>query len=131
MASSFAEGSSLSVTRSNAVRLLKDFDIEWWFAPLRALGDMGSAELVAELLVLQRQGEFDKKETTSVISNAKITGNVLEFDFLTPLAQSYNRKTIVKAIFNNNKLDVAWISALTGGVESDYGDSLYVNHDYV
>lgn len=49
--------SSLSVTRSNAARLLKDFDIEWWFAPLKKMADLGSAELIAGLLILQRQGE--------------------------------------------------------------------------
>jgi hypothetical protein len=58
--SRFNEGggaSSLSVTRTNAARLLKDFDIEWWFAPLNNMGDLGSAELIAGLLILQRQGE--------------------------------------------------------------------------
>ena len=49
--------SSLSVTRSNAARLLKDFEIEWWFAPLKKMADLCSAELVAGLLILQRQGE--------------------------------------------------------------------------
>ena len=56
-ATSFAEGSSLSVSRSNAARLLKDFEIEWWFAPLEKMTDVGAAELVARLLILQRQAE--------------------------------------------------------------------------
>ena len=58
--SRFNEGggaSSLSVTRSNAARLLKDFDVEWWFAPLNSMSDLGSADLIAGLLILQRQGE--------------------------------------------------------------------------
>ena len=58
--SRFNEGggaSSLSVTRTNAARLLKDFDVEWWFAPLNNMGDLGSAELISGLLILQRQGE--------------------------------------------------------------------------
>ena len=58
--SRFNEGggaSSLSVTRTNAVRLLKDFKVEWWFAPLESMGDLGSADLIAGLLILQRQGE--------------------------------------------------------------------------
>jgi hypothetical protein len=54
---SIAEGASLSVTRTVAARLLKDFDVEWWFAPLESMKDLGSAELIAELLILQRQGE--------------------------------------------------------------------------
>lgn len=58
--SRFNEGggaSSLSVTRTNAARLLKDFDVEWWFAPLSNMGDLGSPELISGLLILQRQGE--------------------------------------------------------------------------
>merc|ERR1711991_524807 len=75
----FAEGSSLSVTRTIPARLLKDFgmyttnidasriiyesnthdylmypvDVEWWFAPLRSMKDLGPADLIAKLLVLQ------------------------------------------------------------------------------
>ena len=48
--------------------------------------DLGSPNLIAKLLVLQRQGEFEKKETSSEIFNAVIKGdddNVLEFEFLT------------------------------------------------
>ena len=58
--SRFNEGggaSSLSVTRTNAIRLLKDFEVEWWFAPLNSMKDLGSADLIAGLLILQRQGE--------------------------------------------------------------------------
>lgn len=60
--SRFNEGgsaSSLSVTRTQAGRLLKDFNIEWWFAPLNSMKDLGSPELIAGLLILQRQGEVD------------------------------------------------------------------------
>ena len=54
-ASTLVEASSLSITRSNAAQLLKDFDIDWWFSPLNSISDVGSAELIAELLILQRQ----------------------------------------------------------------------------
>lgn len=53
---SFLKGASVSVTRTGARRLLKDFGIEWWFGPLAKLQDLGSAALIAELLILQRQG---------------------------------------------------------------------------
>lgn len=57
-ASTFVEASSLSVTKSNAAQLLKDFEIDWWFSPLNSIADVGSAELIAELLILQRQVKF-------------------------------------------------------------------------
>jgi hypothetical protein len=58
--SRFNEGgsaSSLSVTRTQSLRLLKDFNVDWWFAPINSMKDLGSPELIAGLLILQRQGE--------------------------------------------------------------------------
>ena len=122
----FVEGSSLSITRTNAARLLKDFDIEWWFSPLTTMKDVGSADLIAKLLILQRQGEFEKKQTTSEILNAKITDtNELTFDFDTPLASSVLRRTIVKSYLRNNILVTVWLSALVSVFdEGGYGSSL-------
>lgn len=129
---SFVEGASLSVTRSQPVRLLKDFNVEWWFAPLNKMGDMGDPEFVARLLILQRQGEFEKKVTASEIVKASIDGNVLEFEFVTPLAQEVKRKTVARAIFTPptaafppGRIDIAWISALSGVFDSEYGTKLY------
>jgi hypothetical protein len=51
----FVEGSSLSVTKSRARQLLKDMKIDWWFDNLKSINDLGSANLIAELLILQRQ----------------------------------------------------------------------------
>jgi len=59
-ASTFIEASSLSITKTNAAQLLKDFEIDWWFSPLNSISDVGSAQLVAELLVLQRQVTFTR-----------------------------------------------------------------------
>ena len=73
IASSFVEACSMSITKTNAPRLLKDFDIEWWFAPLNKLTDLGSAELITKLLILQRQGEFEKKITPSEILISEFT----------------------------------------------------------
>eukprot|EP01038_Epipyxis_sp_PR26KG_P005816 gene5816-8022_t len=109
-ANSFAEGASLSVTKTNPNRLLKDFDIEWWFAPIKKMSDIGPPELIANLLVLQRQGEFIKRITPSTISDAKIIDNVLTFEFSTPLAEGIDRKTIVKAILYDSNVLVNWVS---------------------
>jgi len=127
VASSFVEGASLSITKTNPSRLLKDFDIDWWFAPLNSFGDMGTPLLVAELLVLQRQGDFLKRQTPSEIKNAvfKENDSVLEFEFSTPLAEEVNRKSLVKACFVPNKgLQVIWVSALSGVWQGDYADKL-------
>jgi hypothetical protein len=124
-ASSFTEGSSLSITKTNSVRLLKDFDIDWWFSPLNSISDVGSAELVAKLLILQRQSEFEKKITNSEITNASIVdNNTLLFSFNTPLAEGIYRSTIAKAVFNRSYLTVIWISSLSSVMESDYGKTL-------
>lgn len=126
-ASSFAEGASMSVTRSNAQRLLQDFDIDYWFAPLNAITDVGTADLVARLLILQRQGEFEKRETPSVVSSAVYSRDNKEllFDFLTPLAKGVNRRTISKVYFRRGNLYTAWISGLESVFEGDYSKTLF------
>ena len=125
--SSFAEGSSLSVSKTRAPKLLKDFGMDWWFSPLSGIKDVGSPELVAKLLILQRQGEFEKKETVSEITKAEIRGNELLFEFITPLASKVNRKTIAKSYFRDNILYTTWISALTSIFENEggYSQTLY------
>ena len=50
------EGASLTVSRTNVGRLLKDFNVDWWFAPMASINDVGSPELTAGLLSLQHQG---------------------------------------------------------------------------
>lgn len=65
-ASTFVEASSLSITKSNAAQLLRDFEIDWWFSPLSSIADVGSAELIAELLILQRQVKFMSKVVADV-----------------------------------------------------------------
>lgn len=121
-ATSFAEGSSMSVTKTVAPLLLKDFKMDWWFSPLQTIKDVGSPSLIATLLVLQRQGEFKKKETTSEILDAKfVDEETLLFSFVTPLAPSVQRKTIVKSIFKDNALFTVWVSALTSVFEAEGG----------
>ena len=57
--------------------------------------------LVSRLLILQRQGEFEKKTTASEIRSAAVSGNTLQFEFATPLPglQEVRRVTSVKAFF--------------------------------
>lgn len=55
-------GASITITRSNAGKLLKDFNIDWWFAPLNSMADVGSPELIAGLLSLQHQGVVSRKD---------------------------------------------------------------------
>ena len=124
VANNFAEGSSLSVTRCNAGRLLKDFEIDWWFAPLEKVEDVGSADLISRLLILQRQGEFEKKETPSIATNTKIDNGVLTFEFSTPLAEEVTRKTIAKCYFRSGTLLVVWVSALSSVWDGDYASKL-------
>ena len=124
VASNFAEGSSLSVTRTNARRLLKDFDIEWWFAPVEEFSDLGSADLIAELLILQRQGDFEKRTTTSELESAKLDGNTLTFNFRTPLKEGLYRKTLVKSYYKGNQILSVWLSGLASVIEGDYGEQL-------
>mmetsp|Transcript_6534 Transcript_6534/g.10991 ORF Transcript_6534/g.10991 Transcript_6534/m.10991 type:complete len:290 (+) Transcript_6534:46-915(+) len=143
VANSFAEGASLSVTRTNAARLLKDFDIEWWFAPLNTLADVGSPDLVTRLLILQRQGEFEKRTTPSELKSSafvpissdgrtvnddgkksKGTPSALTFDFITPLAEGVNRRTLGKGYLREGYLYVLWISGLSNVIEGDYAVTL-------
>jgi len=106
-------GASLGVTRTNARRLLQDFQIEWYFAPLDKISDLGSPALLAELLILQRQGDFLKKQSPSEVVKAEFVGDdVLLFEFLTPLREEYFRKTIAKAIYKRGSLTAVWVSGL-------------------
>ena len=127
VASSFAEGASLSVSKTRAPNLLKDFKIDWWFAPLLTMKDVGSPELIAKLLILQRQGAFEKKETVSEITTTEIDGNKLQFEFISPLASNVNRKTIVKSFLKDGVLYTIWISALNSIYDNEdgYGPTLY------
>jgi hypothetical protein len=132
VANSFAEGASLGVTKTNAVKLLKDFDVEWWFAPLNTLGELGSAELIAKLLILQRQGLFpsEKRETPSEITRAVFKKNpntgveCLDFDFETPIVEGVNRRTLARGFLREGSLYMLWISGLSTVLEGDYAATL-------
>jgi hypothetical protein len=74
------------------------------------------------LLILQRQGEFEKRVTPSEITAANfLPSDALSFDFRTPIAEGVFRETLAKACFRDGKLLVVWVSALNGVMEADYG----------
>jgi hypothetical protein len=82
-------------------------------------------ELVAELLILQRQGDFEKKTTASEILEAKYVDGALVFRYSTPFVQQVNRESLCKAYLGpNNRLSVLWVSALSSVWEGDYAASL-------
>ena len=124
VATNFAEGASLSVTRLNAKQLLKDFDIDWWFAPLEKYSDVGSPNLIAELLVLQRQSDFEKKSTPSELLGVVLLGNELDFSFKTPIAEGVFRQTQVKSFFKDGEIISLWISGLSSLFDSDYSNQI-------
>lgn len=112
------------MTKTNANRLLKDFEIDWWFAPLQTMTEVGPPDLVGRLLILQRQGEFERKLTASEITSATSSDSTLNFEFITPLAEGVNRKTIAKGFLKNSNLYVIWISGLTNVFEGEYSQKL-------
>lgn len=125
-ATCFVEGASMSITSTNAPTLLREFNIEWWFAPMKSISDVGTAELIARLLILQRQGEFEKKLTTSEIQSAVMdeSKNSVTFTFDTPVVEGVYRRTIAKTIFRENVLSTVWISGLQSVFEGAYGTTL-------
>eukprot|EP01039_Chlorochromonas_danica_P002182 gene2182-2382_t len=116
-----AEGASLGVTRSDAHDLLRDLDIDWWFAPFNTLSDVGSPELIANWLIIQRQGEFEARRTSSEVVKATFSSSstttpqgraFLDFEFITPLVKGSKRRTLARAFLQGDSLVVVWLSTL-------------------
>ena len=53
VAQDFLKGASLSVGRSNVPQLLDDFSVPWAGKPINSISDVGTANIVSELLILQ------------------------------------------------------------------------------
>lgn len=141
----FAIGGTISVTRTNIQRLLEDFGIPWANSRvIKTLPDVGSANIIAQLLLLQRQGAFGNEwfrttlKLTSASNDAAITnmdGNIsemistklietdghssVEFTFTTPLSVGI-RATSAKVLYKpaTNSLFVAWISGIDSKIEA-------------
>ena len=53
VAQDFQKGASLSVGRSDVPQLLDDFSVPWAGKPIKSIADVGTANIVSELLILQ------------------------------------------------------------------------------
>ena len=53
VAQDFQKGASLSVGRSDVPQLLDDFSVPWAGKPINSIADVGTANIVSELLILQ------------------------------------------------------------------------------
>ena len=53
VAQDFQKGASLSVGRSDVPQLLDDFSVPWAGKPIKTIADVGTANIVSELLILQ------------------------------------------------------------------------------
>lgn len=121
VASNFNEGVSLSVTRSNAQRLLKDFNIDWWFDNLQTITDVGDANLISRLLILQRQENFDgKNPSASTLINANLDGSAVYFEFDTPVVEGVSRRCTTKVFYKDGFLYTLWISGLESVFNNEY-----------
>lgn len=117
---------SMSVTKSEARRLLKDFDIEYWFAPLETIADVGSAEIISKLLILQRDEAFEKKASATELLSANFIpsiNNALLFSCQAPIDDTKMRETIAKTIYLNGQLYTLWISSRPNVIHGEYGEA--------
>ena len=53
VAQDFLKGASLSVGRSDVPQLLDDFSVPWAGKPINSIADVGTANIVSEILILQ------------------------------------------------------------------------------
>lgn len=53
VAQDFLKGASLSIGRSDVPQLLDDFSVPWAGKPINTIADVGTANIVSELLILQ------------------------------------------------------------------------------
>lgn len=123
------DGASMGVTRSDTHTLLRDLDIDWWFAPLNTLSDVGSPELISNMLIIQRQGEFEAKKTSSEVVTASFTATAqgvacLDFEFITPLVKGSKRRTLARAFLKDESLVVIWLSALNDAIKDELQQQL-------
>lgn len=126
----FTEGTSFSVTQTDARQLLKDLQVDYWFAPINTMIDVGTANLIASILISQREGSFDLRRLIGTLRQASFidlqhpSQTYLEFDYTTPFAEEVLRKTIAKTYLKDGQLYTIWISGLTSAFDSDYGQKL-------
>jgi hypothetical protein len=108
VAQDYAKGAALSVGKTYVPQLLQDFSVPWAEKPIKGIADVGTARIVAELLILQRQGAFgsewfktklgvtasneaaatnmDNNISEIVTCDEKIADNLVAFEFTTPVS---------------------------------------------
>lgn len=69
VAQDFLKGASLSIGRSDVPQLLDDFSVPWAGKPINSIADVGTANIVSELLILQ----------VSLRSNHQLTSEITRF----------------------------------------------------
>ena len=150
VASNLAEGCSLIVNDISARALLKDADVDWWFADLTILRDLGSPELLADLLIKQRkrqlqtdsnpyqgpksveekrfndyQGGMDEGYSIvdALFNDAEQS---LQFSYTTSIGKYINEVGYVKGFYvkSSERMRLVWISALGSVFDGDYGETL-------
>lgn len=132
-ANDFASQAAISVGKTYVPQLLEDFSIPWSKRAISKIEDVGTAKIVAELLILQRQGAFgsewfktklaltDDNEAALTNMDNNISeiisctedkgGNSVTFDFLTPVSAGI-RYTTATSRLKGNYLFTSWISAI-------------------
>ena len=144
-ASNFAEGSSLTVVKTDARRMLKAGNVEWWFSPLETVRDLGSASLISTLIIQERLEQLKDSSPYDISTpdGTKLTYNdyqnavlkefeLLEsvindveqsiaFSYVSPLAPLVNSKTLGKTFYRGEKLITLFVSSLLSVQEGDYG----------
>jgi hypothetical protein len=130
-ANNFASQAAISVGKTYVPQLLEDFSVPWSKRAISKIGDVGTARIVAELLILQRQGAFGSEwfktklavtddneaaltnmdQNISQVLSAVEDTNSVTFEFLTPVSVGV-RHTTVKSILKGNYLFTSWLSAM-------------------
>ena len=69
VAQDFQKGASLSVGRSDVPQLLDDFSVPWAGKPIKSIADVGTANIVSELLILQVRSTIKFQWNVLTVSN--------------------------------------------------------------
>jgi hypothetical protein len=144
-ASNFAEGASFIVLETDARRLLKEGNIDWWFAPIDRVQDLGSPSLIANLLIKERidqlkdsspyqlgSSERDKpvfndyqnavlQEFDLIDASFDSSSQSLLFTYKSPIALLVDSLSFGKSYYRNGKVITIIISALNSVADGDYG----------
>jgi hypothetical protein len=152
-ASNFVEGATLTVIKTDARKLLQNADIEWWFGPLNELNELGTPELIGELLGLQREDQLKDSNPYQISSSGSSSNynnkrkfndyqneelkefelneskydypnQCIYFSYNTSVANYVTDFTLAKGYFRQGKFVVLFVRALGSVFNGDYGQTL-------